>query len=144
MLRSRTEGWPAGLRLAAMSLDPADIEDGIARFSGNERSVADYLIGEVIERLPPEDRDFLLRTSITEKLTGDLADHLDGRTDSQQVLERLVGANAFVVALGGQQRMVQLPPAAAGADAAPVGDSSSPRRSPSCTGWPREWMARQR
>jgi len=100
VLRTRTEGWPAGLRLAAMSFDPADIEDGIARFSGSERSVADYLIGEVIERLPREDRDFLLKTSMTEKLTGDLADHLTGRSDSQQVLERLVGANAFVVALG--------------------------------------------
>jgi LuxR family maltose regulon positive regulatory protein len=100
VLRTRTEGWPAGLRLAAMSLDPADVEDGITRFSGSERSVADYLIGEVIERLPMQDRDFLLRTSITEKLTGDLADHLTGRSDSQQILERLVGANAFVVALG--------------------------------------------
>ena len=75
VLRSRTEGWPAGLRLAAMSLDPADIEGGIARFSGSERSVADYLIGEVIDRLSAQDRDFLLKTSITEKLNGDLADH---------------------------------------------------------------------
>jgi LuxR family maltose regulon positive regulatory protein len=56
VLQARTEGWPAGLRLAAMSLDPADIEDGITRFSGSERSVADYLIGEVIERLPREDQ----------------------------------------------------------------------------------------
>ncbi len=100
VLRTRTEGWPAGLRLAAMSLDPADIEGGIARFSGSERSVADYLIGEVIDRLPREDRDFLLKTSIVENLTGDLADQLTGRGDSQQVLERLVGANAFVVAMG--------------------------------------------
>jgi LuxR family maltose regulon positive regulatory protein len=100
VLRKRTEGWPAGLRLAAMSLDPADIEGGIARFSGSERSVADYLIGEVIDRLPREDRDFLLKTSVVENLTGDLADQLTGRGDSQQLLERLVGANAFVVAMG--------------------------------------------
>ena len=102
ILRSRTQGWSAGLRLAAMSLDPTDIDDGIARFSGNERSVADYLIGEVIDRLSNDDRDFLLRTSITEKINGDLADVLLGRSDSQLTLEKLAGANAFVVALGGQ------------------------------------------
>ena len=103
VLWMRTQGWSAGLQLAAMSLDPADIDDGIARFSGNDRSVADYLIGEVVDRLAPGDRDFLLRTSITERLTGDLADRLTGRTDSQLVLEKLAGANAFVMGLGVQQ-----------------------------------------
>ncbi len=102
VLRSRTQGWPAGLRLAAMSLDPADIDDGITRFSGNERSVADYLIGEVVDRLSKDDRDFLLKTSITDKINGDLADALLGLADSQSTLEKLAGANAFVVALGGQ------------------------------------------
>jgi LuxR family maltose regulon positive regulatory protein len=102
ILRSRTQGWSAGLRLAAMSLDPADIDDGITRFSGNERAVADYLVGEVIDRLSAVDRDFLLSTSITEKLNGDLADALTGRSDGQSTLEKLAGANAFVVALGGQ------------------------------------------
>ena len=102
MLRSRTQGWPAGLRLAAMSLDPTDVDGGIARFSGNERSVADYLVGEVIDRLSAEDRDFLLKTSIAEKVNGNLADFLLSRTDSQFTLEKLVGANAFVVAIGGQ------------------------------------------
>ena len=102
VLRSRTQGWPAGLRLAAMSLDPTDVDGGIARFSGNERSVADYLVGEVIDRLSAEDRDFLLKTSITEKVNGNLADFLMNRTDSQFTLEKLVGANAFVVAIGGQ------------------------------------------
>ena len=102
VLRSRTEGWSAGLRLAAMSLDPADIDRGIERFSGNDRSIADYLVGEVLEGLPAEDRDFLLRTSVAERLNGDLADLLAGRSDGQLVLEKLVGANAFVVAIGGQ------------------------------------------
>lgn len=104
VLRSRTQGWPAGLRLAAMSLDPADVQEGIARFSGNDRSVADYLIGEVIDRLSVADREFLLRTSITEKINGSLADFLLGRTDSQSTLEKLVGANAFVVGLGGHNK----------------------------------------
>lgn len=103
-LRARTQGWPAGLRLAAMSLDPADVDAGIARFSGNERAVADYLIGEVLDRLSREDRDFLLKTSITDKINSDLADTLLGRGDSQLRLEKLAGANAFVVALGGQNQ----------------------------------------
>ncbi|MET0967516.1 MAG: LuxR C-terminal-related transcriptional regulator, partial [Nakamurella sp.] len=102
VLRVRTEGWSAGLRLAALSLDPGDVDGGIERFSGNDRSTADYLVGEVLERLSPDDREFLLTTSITSKLTGRLADYLTGRSDSQVVLEKLVGANAFVVALGDQ------------------------------------------
>ena len=61
VLLSRTQGWPAGLRLAAMSLDGSDIDEGIARFSGSERSVADYLTEELTDRLAPDDRDFLLR-----------------------------------------------------------------------------------
>lgn len=101
-LRERTEGWPAGLRLAAMSLDADDLDGGITRFSGSERSVADYLVGEVTQRLSLQDRDFLLRTSVVDRLTGGLADQLAGRTDGQSTLERFVRANAFVVALGDQ------------------------------------------
>ena len=56
----------------------------------------------MLERLSPDDREFLLTTSITSKLNGQLADYLTGRADSQVVLEKLVGANAFVVALGDQ------------------------------------------
>jgi len=103
VLWTRTQGWSAGLQLAAMSLDPADIDEGIVRFSGNDRSVADYLVGEVLDRMSPEDRDFMLVTSITERLNGDLADQLTGRRDSQLLLEKLVGANAFVVGLGSLQ-----------------------------------------
>ena len=102
LLRARTEGWSAGLRLAALSLDPGDVDGGIERFSGNDRSTAEYLVGEVLDRLSPDDREFLLTTSVTSKLNGQLADYLTGRSDSQVVLEKLVGANAFVVALGDQ------------------------------------------
>jgi LuxR family maltose regulon positive regulatory protein len=101
-VRERTEGWPAGLRLAAMSLDADDLDGGIKRFSGSERSVADYLVGEVTQRLSVQDRDFLLKTSVVERLSGDLADHLTDGTGSQARLERFVRANALVVALGGQ------------------------------------------
>ena len=99
-LQVRTEGWAAGVRLAALSLNRNDIAGGIQRFSGSERSVAEYLIGEVTEQLSATDREFLLRTSIVERVNGPLAEHLTGRADSQQVLESLVRANAFVVGLG--------------------------------------------
>ena len=106
VLLDRTQGWPAGLRLAAMSLTSADhgssdAADGIARFTGTQRSVAEYLIGEVLDRLPPPDRDFLLKTSIADRLSGALAVALTDRNDSQLILESLVAANAFVVSVGG-------------------------------------------
>jgi len=101
VLYGRTQGWPAGLRLAALSLTSTGTNDEIARFSGTQRSVAEYLIGEVLDRLPPPDRDFLLKTSITERLSSALATALTGRVDSQLVLESLVAANAFVVSVGG-------------------------------------------
>jgi LuxR family maltose regulon positive regulatory protein len=104
VLRERTEGWPAGLRLAAMSLDPDDPDSGITRFSGSERSVAEYLVGEVTQRLSAADREFMLRTSVVERVSGPLADELTDRTDSQAVLERFVRANAFVVVLGGRDQ----------------------------------------
>lgn len=100
VLRDRTEGWPAGVRLAALSLDSDDVDAGIERFSGTDRSVAQYLGAEVTARLSPADRDFLLRTSVMDRISGPLAGHLTGRTDSQRVLEGFVAANAFVVTLG--------------------------------------------
>ena len=109
-LRNRTEGWSAGLRLAAMSLDPADVQAGIDRFSGSERSVADYLVGEVIRRLSPADRDFLLATSVVDRVSGPLANRLTGRSDGQQLLERFVRNNAFVVGLGGRYEWFRFHP----------------------------------
>ena len=103
VLRERTEGWPAGLRLAAMSMDSGDLQAEIDRFSGSDVSVADYLVGEVTQRLSPADRDFLLKTSVVDRLNGELAGLVTGRTDGQQVLEELVRRNAFVVGLGGRQ-----------------------------------------
>jgi LuxR family transcriptional regulator, maltose regulon positive regulatory protein len=98
-LRERTEGWAAGLRLAALSLrrhaDPAAF---VAEFSGSERTVADYLVGEVLTSQPREVRDLLLRTCILERVNGPLADLLTGRTDGARLLHELEEANAFVVA----------------------------------------------
>jgi LuxR family maltose regulon positive regulatory protein len=99
-LHERTEGWPAGLRLAAISLTAhPDPERFVSEFSGSERTVAGYLLAEVLERQPPEVRDLLLRTSILERVSGPLADALTGGTGSEAILQRLEDQNAFVTAL---------------------------------------------
>ena len=99
-LQERTEGWPAGLRLAAISLTAhPDPERFVSEFSGSERTVAGYLLAEVLERQPPEVRDLLLRTSILERVSGPLADALTGATGAEATLQRLEDQNAFVTAL---------------------------------------------
>ena len=76
-LHERTEGWAAGLRLAAGSLaGHPDPEAFVREFCGTERTVAGYLLAEVLERQPPEVRDLLLRTSVLERISGPLADAL--------------------------------------------------------------------
>ena len=102
-LHLRTEGWPAGVRLAAMSLDPADVDAAIARFSGTDRPVAEYLVGEVLQSLSMPERDFMLRTSVVERINASLAAVLTNRADGEAVLERLAASNALVVALGGDR-----------------------------------------
>ena len=98
-LHDRTEGWAAGLRLAAMSLARHDAPDRfVAEFSGSERTVAEYLLGEVLHSQPPEVRDLLLKTSILERVNGPLADLLTGRGDGDRLLHELEEANALVVA----------------------------------------------
>jgi LuxR family maltose regulon positive regulatory protein len=98
---ARTEGWAAGLRLVALSLqDHPDPRGFVAQFAGSGRAVADYLLEEVLGRLPEEDQAFLLHTSVVERVSGELADALTGRADGAQTLARLERANAFVMALG--------------------------------------------
>ena len=97
-LHARTEGWAAGLRLAALSLARHDApERFVAEFSGSERTVADYLLEEVLARQPDEVRVLLLRTCILDTVCGPLADALTGRSDGTRRLHELAGANAFVV-----------------------------------------------
>jgi LuxR family maltose regulon positive regulatory protein len=99
-LHQRTEGWAAGLRLAAMSLARQDDPDRfVAEFSGSERTVADYLVGEVLASQPPEVRRLLLRTCILERVNGPLADLLTGGGDGARLLHELEEANALVVAV---------------------------------------------
>lgn len=99
-----TEGWVAGLRLAALSLarDP-DPERLAAGFSGRERAVADYLLAEVLDRQPEEVTRLLLRTSILERVSGPLADRLTGYPGSERILWELEDAGAFVVALDAER-----------------------------------------
>ena len=99
-LVDRTEGWAAGLRLAALSLaghpDPARLA---AEFSGTERTVAEYLLAEVLDRQGEQVRRLLLRTSILDSVNGELADLLTGGSGGERVLQDLEQANAFVVAV---------------------------------------------
>jgi len=100
LLHDRTEGWAAGLQLAAISLaEHPDPERFVREFSGSERAVAGYLLAEVLERQPPEVRDLLLRTAALERVSGPLADFLTGGSGSERILLELEHANAFVTAL---------------------------------------------
>ena len=100
LLYERTEGWAAGLRLAAISLaEHPDPERFVTEFSGSERTVAGYLLAEVLERQPAEVRALLLHTSILERVSGPLADHLTGGSGSERILQELEDANAFVTSI---------------------------------------------
>jgi LuxR family maltose regulon positive regulatory protein len=99
-LHQRTEGWAAGLRLAVLSLaGHSDPERFVAEFSGSDRTVAEYLLAEMLERQPPEVQRLLLRTSVLDQVNGELADLLAGATGSERILLELEDANAFVVSL---------------------------------------------
>ena len=100
LLYQQTEGWAAGLRLAAISLaGHPDPERFVVGFSGSDRTVAEYLMAEMLERQPAEVQDLLLRTSLLDRVNGELADVLTGRPGSERILLDLADANAFVVPL---------------------------------------------
>ena len=100
LLHQRTEGWAAGLRLAALSLaGHPDPERFVTDFSGTNRAVAEYLLAEMLERQPGEVQDLLLRTCLLDRVNGELADLLTGRPGSERILLELEDANAFVVSL---------------------------------------------
>ena len=100
LLYERTEGWAAGLRLAAMSLaQHSDPERSVTNFAGSDRNVAEYLLAEVLERQPAEVRELLLRTSVLDRVSGPLADYLTGGSGSERILQELERANAFVSSL---------------------------------------------
>jgi LuxR family maltose regulon positive regulatory protein len=100
ILHKRTEGWAAGIRLAAITLaGHPEPERFVAEFSGSARTVGDYLLVEVLDRQPEEVRRLLLLTSVLERVSGPLADVLTGNPGSERTLQMLEEANAFVVSL---------------------------------------------
>jgi LuxR family transcriptional regulator, maltose regulon positive regulatory protein len=99
-LETRTEGWIAGLQLAALSMrGRADASGFVKAFAGDHRYVVDYLVEEVLQRQPEPVRDFLLQTSILERLCGPLCDAVTGQAEGQARLEALERGNFFVVQL---------------------------------------------
>jgi ATP/maltotriose-dependent transcriptional regulator MalT len=100
LLETRTEGWIAGLVLAAISLQGNDDPAGfIASFTGSNRLVLDYLAEEVLEHQSAEIQEFLLITSCLDRLCRSLCDSLTGKTNSQKILESLENANMFIIPL---------------------------------------------
>ncbi|HSK52317.1 MAG TPA: LuxR C-terminal-related transcriptional regulator [Clostridia bacterium] len=100
VLVGRTEGWAAALRLAAISLDGRpDQAELVHRFGASHRFVLDYVTDEVLAGLPPATQDFLLRTSILERLSGPLCDAVTGRADGQERLEELERLNLLITPL---------------------------------------------
>ncbi len=104
-LEQRTEGWIAGLQLAALSLqgrtDPASF---IQAFSGSHRYVIDYLVGEVLQQQSDELRTFLSQTSILARFNAELCNRLTGRVDAQAIIARLEQANLFIIPLDDARR----------------------------------------
>ena len=104
-LESRTEGWIAGLQLAAISLQGRQDSAYLIRsFSGSHRFVVDYLIEEVLEQQSERVQTFLLQTTLLDQLTGSLCDALTGHDDGQATLEMLERANLFIVPLDNDRR----------------------------------------
>lgn len=110
-LTKHTEGWPAGICLAALSLqDAEDRSRFVATFSGSNRLVVDYLVDEVLDQRSPETREFLLKTSILDRLTGSLCDALLQEPDQetgdsgQRMLEKLDATGLFILPLDNERR----------------------------------------
>jgi LuxR family maltose regulon positive regulatory protein len=100
LLWRRTEGWAAALRLAAVSLQHhPEPRDFIELFAGTDATISDYLVSEVLARQPPELRDFLLRTSVVDTLSAELADALTGTTQGHAMLTRLEHGGVLTTAL---------------------------------------------
>jgi LuxR family maltose regulon positive regulatory protein len=109
-LEQRTEGWVAGLQMAALSMRGRnDVAGFVQAFTGSHRYILDYLSEEVLQQQPEDVREFLLRTSILDRLCGDLCDAMFGEdvpvgVDSQSVLESLEKNNLFIVPLDDERR----------------------------------------
>lgn len=109
-LETRTEGWIAGLQMAALALQGLSMQGRsetatfIQAFTGSHHFILDYLVEEVLQRQPERVRSFLLQTSILDQLSGLLCDAVTGQTDSRGVLETLERSNLFVIPLDDQRQ----------------------------------------
>lgn len=100
-LQQRTEGWVAGVAIAAMALQVDDDPTGFVKlFAGDDHAIADYLLTEVFDALPGDRRDFLLRTSVCAGMSVELARQLTGRQDAAAVFDELERTNTFTRQLG--------------------------------------------
>jgi len=104
-LEAHTEGWIAGLHLAALSMQGRDDLAGfVAAFTGSHRYVVDYLVDEVLLRQPEEVQDFLMQTCLLDRLSGPLCDAVRERDDSQALLELVERTNLFLVSLDDERQ----------------------------------------
>ncbi|MCB0013521.1 MAG: hypothetical protein KDE34_16525, partial [Anaerolineales bacterium] len=104
-LEARTEGWIAGLQMAALSMrGQDDVASFIQSFTGSHRFVLDYLLEEVLHQQPAPVQAFLLKTAVLNQLTASLCDALTGEANSQAILESLERANLFLVPLDNERR----------------------------------------
>ncbi len=125
-LENRTEGWVAGLQLAGLSMRGRDDPSGfIANLSGSHRYILSYLTEEVLNRQSAEVQGFLLETSILDRLSGDLCDAVTGRSDSRELLERLLSANLFLIALDDADNRAGANASLSGANASLSGANAS-------------------
>ncbi|MGE5553727.1 MAG: LuxR C-terminal-related transcriptional regulator [Betaproteobacteria bacterium] len=102
----RTEGWAAGLQLAALSLqgrDPEESEAFLAAFGGSHRYIIDYLVDEVLSRQDPALREFLRRTAVLDRFTPQLCDVVTDRDDSREMLRKIEANNLFLIPLDGER-----------------------------------------
>ena len=104
-LEARTEGWIAGLQMAALSMrGQEDVSGFIQSFTGSHRFVLDYLLEEVLHQQPAHVQAFLQKTAVLNQLTGPLCDALTGENNGQEILESLERANLFLVPLDNERR----------------------------------------
>jgi LuxR family transcriptional regulator, maltose regulon positive regulatory protein len=100
-LSERTEGWIAGLQLAALTLQSGhgDVDEFVTAFAGDDRFISEYIVSEVLDRLPADLRHFLRQTSILDQLTVPLCDAVTGNTNGASMLEQAYVSNLFLIAL---------------------------------------------
>ncbi|MDB5366247.1 MAG: LuxR family transcriptional regulator, maltose regulon positive regulatory protein [Rhodospirillales bacterium] len=113
-LQTESEGWPVALQLARLHLERGAGVPASGRFAGRSSDLADYLAEQVLETLPPEPRDALLKASVLDRISAHLLDRLTGRNDGAAILESWRAANLFLTAVDAEQTWFRFHPLFAG------------------------------